>query len=294
MQVTARAKINLCLHVGPPRPDGLHPVESLCVFPDIGDRLTFSPATDLSLSVQGPFAGDLADLPQADNLIIRAAKALQCDSGSTAGAAITLEKNLPAASGMGGGSADLAATLWALNRLWQTDLTDQQLAQIAFRLGADGPVCLASQDAPSRTVLARGAGELIAPGPSMDPASLLLVNPRVATPTGEVFRRFDHLPPPPPLAITDLPQHLDYDTLINFIRTHRNDLQPAAIDLVPDIKPVLDWLDSSGADAVALSGSGATCFGVFRDSRRAGELLKDAADKGWWASSGPVGTGEPK
>lgn len=183
-QAMARAKVNLSLRIAGRRPDGYHELESLVVFPDTGDRLTVDLAADLTLDVEGPFADGLTG--EADNLVLRAARALRAETGSNKGAWITLDKWLPVASGIGGGSADAAAALNLLNELWEAGLDHEALARIALELGADVPVCLDAAPA-----FMTGIGERVARLPALPDFVLLLVNPGVAVPTGKVFARLD-------------------------------------------------------------------------------------------------------
>ena len=171
----ASAKINLFLHVGTKREDGFHPLQSLAVFTDLGDALAIEPASDLSLKIDGPFARGLDG--EGDNLVLRAARAL-----GSQGAKLTLTKNLPVASGIGGGSADAAAALRGLNALWSSGKDNAALCEIAAALGSDVPVCVLS--APS---FMEGRGEILRAPDSMPRLPMLLVNPRVAVPTRDVF-----------------------------------------------------------------------------------------------------------
>ncbi len=174
--VLARAKVNLYLHVLGRRPDGYHLLDSLVVFADVGDRIEVAAAESLRLAIDGPFA---AEVPAGDdNLVLRAARALAQAVGRPAAAAIRLTKSLPVASGIGGGSADAAATLRALVRLWRLDIDGERLRRLALALGADVPMCLRA-----RPVFVGGIGERIEEAPELPPCALLLVNPRVALPT---------------------------------------------------------------------------------------------------------------
>jgi 4-diphosphocytidyl-2-C-methyl-D-erythritol kinase len=254
----AAAKINLFLHVGERRGDGYHPLQSLAVFADMGDVLEFHPSQDLSLSVQGPFAEGLTG--EGDNLILRAARALN------ATARIVLTKNLPVASGIGGGSADAAAALRALSD------GDSALLEIAAALGSDVPVCVLS-----RPTWMEGRGEILTPIAHVPRLPMLLVNPGVAVPTAAVFRALDTRSG---TAMT-IPQEIDLD----FLRTTTNDLQAPALSLQPVIADVLDEIAAQpGALFTRMSGSGATCFGLFDTV----EQLNAAANKiapahpGWW------------
>ena len=285
---TAPAKINLYLHVGPVRDDGLHELASLFVFAEDGDRVTAAPSGDLSLEVTGPFAPALADLPPEDNLVLRAAATLREACGVTSGAALTLEKNLPVAAGIGGGSADAAAALRALVRLWDADIGEDALVRLAFSLGADIPACLAG--AP---VNVTGAGETMAAGPALPPLWVCLVNPGVETPTGPIFRAFDAAHPAPAApALAMLTPPSGYDALQAMLTASRNDLQPFAVEGAPAIAEVLEVLEKApGALIARMSGSGATCFAVFDSETGARRAEDEARGRGWWAMASRLRTG---
>ncbi|MBK1662455.1 4-(cytidine 5'-diphospho)-2-C-methyl-D-erythritol kinase, partial [Paracraurococcus ruber] len=178
---SAPAKVNLYLHVTGRREDGYHLLDSLAVFGPVADALRVAPADDLALALEGPFGATLAAEP--DNLVLRAARALAAAAGVPARAAMVLTKRLPVASGIGGGSADAAAALRGLDRLWGLGLGEARLAAIAAPLGADIPVCVASR--PARM---QGVGEALSAAPALPPCGLLLANPGVALPTPAVFK----------------------------------------------------------------------------------------------------------
>ena len=251
VSVGAPAKINLFLHVGDKRADGYHALESLVVFTEAGDRIEAAPARELSLEIAGPFADAV---PRGDdNLVLRAARALDPKRG----ARIHLEKNLPVAAGIGGGSADAAATLRALNLLWQLNRNEAQLLAVAAGLGSDVPACLMS-----RPLWMSGRGEVVRPAPALSQLKLILINPGVALGTADVFARLRErtgmggAPPPQTLETPhDLEAYL-FDT--------KNDLQAPAIELVPAIGGILGALDlASSCQLARMSGSGPTCFGLF-------------------------------
>ena len=284
----ASAKINLYLHVGPVRDDGLHELASLFVFAEDGDCISAAPSEDLSLDVTGPFASALADLPQEDNLVLRAAAQLRETYGVTIGAALTLEKNLPVAAGIGGGSADAAAALRALVRLWDVELAEDDLVRLAFSLGADIPACLAG--AP---VNVTGAGEEMAAGPVLPPLWVCLVNPGVETPTGPIFRAFDAAHPAP-AAPGLAPSRMlsEYDALQAMLTAARNDLQPFAVEGAPVIAEVLEVLEKApGALVARMSGSGATCFALFDTETKALRAEGEARGRGWWTMASRLRTG---
>ncbi|HEX4862045.1 MAG TPA: 4-(cytidine 5'-diphospho)-2-C-methyl-D-erythritol kinase [Rhizomicrobium sp.] len=255
----AAAKINLFLHVGERRDDGYHPLQSLAVFAEAGDALEFHPAEELSLSVQGPFARGLSD--EGDNLILRAARALD------AAARIVLTKNLPVASGIGGGSADAAATLRALGRGG-----DGRLLEIAASLGSDVPVCLLS-----RPAWMEGRGEILTPIAQLPRLPMLLVNPGVAVPTAAVFRALKERRG----TGMAIPKAID----LAFLRATANDLETPALALQPVIADVLGEIDAQPGSLLArMSGSGATCFGLFDNAERMNAASRKIAlaHPNWW------------
>jgi 4-diphosphocytidyl-2-C-methyl-D-erythritol kinase len=281
---TASAKLNLYLHVGPVRNDGRHALASLFVFTEDGDAVTVEAARDISLTISGPAAGALADLPHEENLIWKAAELLREACGVSQGAAIKLEKNLPTAAGIGGGSADAAAALRALIKLWNIKIADDALAQLAFRLGADVPACLAG--AP---VLVAGAGEDVSPGPALPPLWACLVNPGVKILTGPVFQAFDAGNPAPAAPTAPALAEASYDALAQLMGETRNDLQPAAIMHAPEITDIIKRLGQCrGALAARMSGSGATCFALFSTAADAESARDEAHDEGWWAMASPL------
>jgi 4-diphosphocytidyl-2-C-methyl-D-erythritol kinase len=275
----APAKVNLTLHVTGRRADGYHLLDSLVVFAGVGDRVTARPAAGLSLALSGPRA---RAIPAGDdNLVLRAARLLQGARPDLPGAALVLEKRLPAASGLGGGSSDAAAALRALARLWGAGPVAPAMA---LTLGADVPVCIAA-----RPVRMRGIGEALLPCPALPPLWLVLANPGVETPTAAVFaalERRDNPPMPDPL-----PEWRDAATLASWLAGQRNDLEAPARALCPVVGDVLAALAAQpGCLLARMSGSGATCFGVFAASAAAGaaEERLAAAEPGWWVAAAPV------
>lgn len=270
---TAPAKINLTLHVTGRGSDEYHLLDSLVMFAEVGDELGLVPDGDLTLAIDGPFASDL--LENQNNLVLRAARRLtdrvfagRLDDPLT-GARITLSKNLPLASGIGGGSADAAAAMRGLRRLWlqSPDVTNDErdllgdealFDEIALSLGADVPMCLAS-----RPAVARGIGEALTP---LDMPSLpaLLVTPPCSVSTPDVFARLQSRENPPMLPIPKDPENW-----VIWLKGQRNDLQPAALALEPQIGAALAALEQSPATLVRMSGSGATCFGLFQTKAQA-------------------------
>lgn len=251
----APAKINLTLHVTGQRDDGYHLLDSLVVFAQIGDRLWCAPAASTRVDVTGPFSSGVP----ADhrNIVWRAADAIGKPLR------IRLEKNLPHGAGLGGGSADAAAVLRWFGR-----------PDLASELGADVPVCMS--DAPKRM---QGVGDLLCAPPAMPALDLVLVNPGIALATPEVFGALDKKSN---TGMGSLPGWRDKAAFVDWLRGMRNDLQPAALTLAPQIGEVLEAL--SDAQVSRMSGSGATCFGVFQgpqDAARAAQEIA-SAHPGWW------------
>lgn len=262
----ARAKINLALHVRSRRPDGYHEIETLFAFVDHGDLVRVAPSGEMKLALTGPFAGALA--AEGDNLVLRAARRF----GEAFGGGpwfIELEKHLPVASGVGGGSADAAATLRALARLQGVDPQEPRLFAIAEALGSDVPACLLG-----KTAIGRGRGEQLVPIEGMPGTPALLVNPGVGVSTAQVFARWDGVDRG---AIGEGP-------LIEVARAGRNDLEGPALAIAPVIGEVLEALARQrGVLLARMSGSGATCFALF-DSIEARVEAADAMAPGWWCA----------
>ena len=278
LTVWAPAKVNLSLLVTGRRADGYHLLDSLVVFGPAADRLHASPATELSLRIEGPFAAGLAAEP--DNLVLRAASALAAWGGRCAGAALVLEKNLPVASGIGGGSADAAAALRVLCKLWDLAPDEAALAALALPLGADVPVCVPSQ--PARM---RGVGETLSPLPPLPACGLLLVNPGIALATADVFRvrsaPFSH-PGELPAAWPDAA------ALTATLAALGNDLEAPAIAVAPVVGTVLSALRQlPGCLLARMSGSGATCFGLFADPAAARQAAARLPAE-WWREAGAL------
>lgn len=267
----AQAKINLALHITGRRDDGYHLLDSVVAFAACGDRITVRPAAESSLTISGPFAQDLADT--SDNIVLRALSLF----GPDIRAGVDLEKNLPVASGIGGGSADAAAVLRAVARMCRIPLPP---VEQVLRLGADVPVCLMQ-----KPVRMQGVGEVLTPLP-LPELHAVLVNPGVAVATGPVFEALESRANP---AIAMEGAQLGNATetakeTIGWLKTLRNDLQPDAILQAPVIGDVLAALRAAGADLARMSGSGATCFGLFEQAGaadRAAELLQQEHPR-WW------------
>lgn len=271
MNETAYAKINLALHVRRRREDGYHELETLFAFLNDGDRLTIQPADEFALTITGSFAEGLSAGP--DNLVLRAATLLAQRNGISTGAAFTLDKRLPVASGIGGGSADAAAALRLAARLWNIGMDDVRPSDVAAELGADVPACIASQ-----TCFGTGVGDRLFPvdAEQLPGVPVLLVNPLVACPTGPVFKAWDGLDRGP----------LDPAHWI----AGRNDLEAPAIGLHPEIAEVLAALKATQPWLARMSGSGATCFALFDSANQRDAAAHQLADSHphWWQMSGSL------
>jgi 4-diphosphocytidyl-2-C-methyl-D-erythritol kinase len=272
--IEAPAKVNLTLHVVGKRDDGYHLLDSLVVFAGIGDTLEFSPAETLSLEVTGPTA---SQIPEGENIVLKAARLLAGATGVTQGAAIRLTKRLPVAAGIGGGSADAAAALRGLMRLWHIAPPAETLRKIALSIGADVPVCLAGT--PMRMM---GVGEVLEPAPALPPAWLVLVNPLVPLHTPAVFKaRTGPFSAADPLTASPG----DAKALAEALAARRNDLTPPAITIEPVVGEVLAAIAATPACLLPrMSGSGATCFGLYADEAEAAAAAAQlaAAHPGWW------------
>jgi len=265
---SAPAKVNLALHVRRRRPDGYHDLETLFAFAAHGDALRVEPAPADTLAVDGPFADALNGADSADNLVLRAVRAYREALGGPGGYALRLTKNLPVASGIGGGSADAAAALRAAARLNGVAPDDRRLIQAAAGLGADVPACLLG-----RTALGTGRGDDLVPIPGAPGTPMLLVNPGIAVSTATVFRGWDGIDRG---ALPDGP-------LLARASAGRNDLEPPARATAPVIGAVLDLLTAApGATLVRMSGSGATCFALFAGTADLARPAADARARGWW------------
>jgi 4-diphosphocytidyl-2-C-methyl-D-erythritol kinase len=270
MHETAYAKINLALHVRAREPDGYHRIETIFAFAEDGDRLSVEPGEGLTLRIEGRFAGGLSE--GTDNLVVRAAQAL-ANRFAVPGAALTLDKRLPVASGIGGGSADAAAALRLLSRFWGLTVPPETMGEIARSLGADVPACLLS-----RTARGSGRGDVLEPvePTGLAETPLLLVNPGVPVSTADVFRAWDGA---------------DRGPLPGDPAAGRNDLEPPARRIAPVIDVVLAALhESGGATLARMSGSGATCFALYDSdaARDAASAVLAERHPGWWRLSSRI------
>lgn len=275
VSVNAPAKVNLYLHVTGKRADGYHLLDSLFVFAADGDVVTVRDSDGLTLDMSGDYAAFLSN--GEDNIVVKAARALAKAAGVEPKAAISLEKNLPVASGIGGGSTDAAATLKALSRLWNVRLSDEKTMEIALALGADVPSCLAA-----KPVCVSGVGEKLTPAPELPPLALLLVNPNRPVSTPAVFKsRAPVFTAPAPFTR----KMTDFDEFVDELKKRRNDLSDAARALEPAVSDVLDALRADPLCRLArMSGSGGTCFGVFETKGDASSCLQRLKKKhaDWW------------
>ena len=278
-KVFAPAKINLFLHIGDKRADGYHELESLVAFADVGDDLTFASADKTTLAVNGPFASSLAG--ESDNLVLRAAAGAAVLAGHDIPTSITLTKNLPVASGIGGGSSDAAATLRAFLLEWPSEnvkLAD--FVELAKTLGADVPVCFFGHSA-----WMYGIGDGIE-RTDLPELPAVLVNPGVAVSTRDVFAA---LHDKSGTDILDWPQDFrDADAVVDFLKIVRNDLEAPALAIAPRIGAALEALRTApGIRLARMSGSGATCFGLFADKAAADAAAQaiSAAHPQWWVKA---------
>lgn len=276
VQETAFAKVNLDLRVCHRRSDGYHELDSVVVFADIGDSVVFETADRLSLTIGGPFGEALPN--DSDNLVLRAARAIADMAGRKADVRITLEKRLPIASGLGGGSADAAAALRALIKLWELPLELADLVPLASTLGADVPVCLGL-----KAVRMQGIGDRLTPISQPSDLSIILVNPGRAVSTSDVFRGLCTFSGYRDSATFDGADHDLHAHLVDSV----NDLELPAIQVEPEIRSILDALRrQTGCTLARMSGSGATCFGLFEDislrNRAVSEL--SASNPHWWVT----------
>jgi 4-diphosphocytidyl-2-C-methyl-D-erythritol kinase len=286
----APAKVNLFLHVGSVGADGYHPVSSLMSFADVGDRLHLAPAERFAFGVEGEFADALAGEDPVSNLVWRAATRLLALAQAPAPPLrLTLDKVLPVAAGLGGGSSDAGAALKLLRDVLGLDVDDDGLRALSAELGADGPACLIA-----RPVIGEGRGDQLSPAPAMPPLPAVLVNPRRPCSTGQVYRAFDALAAP--RARADTPALADaYESVAEVIRlleACRNDLEAPALSVCPEIAEVLAALRTAPQTRLArLSGSGASCFALCHTFDEACALAATlgASRAGWWVRACRLG-----
>ena len=292
----AAAKLNLFLHVGAPAADGYHPICSLMAFADVGDRLEAAEADALACRVRGPFGADLAG--EGDNLVLRAARALIAEARRPLPPiGLSLDKRLPVAAGLGGGSSDAGATLRLLRDTWELDLSDIRLEALAASLGADGAACLWG-----RPILAEGRGERLSPAPGLPLIDAVLVNPRVAVSTADVYRRFDAAGAFGEVGAPAMPDAFEsVEELAGWLATTRNDLEAPAVAAAPAVGDVLATLtDEPEALFARMSRSGATCFALCAGDVEAEGLAEriESMRPDWWVErcrlGGPWGPHEAR
>lgn len=281
---TARAKVNLTLRVMGRRADGYHELQSLVAFADIGDEVTLRVGEPPEVTTGGPYAGAI----DGENIAARALRAIAEAAPSVVLGSVRIEKRLPVAAGIGGGSADAAAVLRAVRRANPALASSLDWAALAASLGADVPVCLAST-----AQFMWGIGRETASMPALPPLPAVLVNPGVPLATAAVFRALGAPPAPQQLAPPGVPDGLsDLASVAAYVNAHGNDLEPAAIALCPSIGAVLAGLGAThGALLARMSGSGPTCFALF-DTAQAAEAAArriHAAEPGWWAVATTLG-----
>jgi len=281
LTVLAPAKVNLFLHVTGRRADGYHLLQSLFAFADVGDKVSLAPSDGLAFAVTGPFAAVCrkAGCGGDSNIVVKAAKALRDLLGDdTKGAAITLEKNLPLASGLGGGSSDAAAALKALQIFWGCEAEARALYELTLGLGADVPACLLAE-----ACLVSGIGGETAPLRDFPDLPCVLANPNAPLATSAVFKAFAEreFPFTPPLFL----DAANLGDVFELLDRTRNDLQGPACGVLPEVGKVLMALQQTkGAKLARMSGSGATCFALFEDAAWADAAARAIAEAnpGWW------------
>jgi 4-diphosphocytidyl-2-C-methyl-D-erythritol kinase len=286
LTIFAPAKINLYLHITGKLDNGYHMLDSLVSFTDVGDQVEIEPATDFEFRVKGPYAAgfgpkELDYSPHSSNLVVQAAWALAQAAQKVPNVRVTLTKNLPLASGLGGGSSDAAAVIWGLLEWWNLSTQAHYLPGLMARLGADVPVCLSC-----KATRVRGIGDILDPVPQMPEIPIVLVHPGKPCPTPEVFARYTGQFK----ETLTLPQSFDtFDSLTTFLRQQDNDLYKSAYEVVPEINNVINVLSVQKGCALArLSGAGATCFGLFIDEHAARGAAKTIAmeNPDWWVKAG--------
>ena len=278
----APAKINLFLHVGPLEASGFHPVASLAVFADVGDRVSVAAAETFEFVVSGPFAPALDG--ESRNLVLEAVRSLEAETGLPLGPVrVLLEKTLPVAAGVGGGTADAAAALRLFNSAFDLGLSVDALERLAAGLGSDGPLCLRSAPA-----IAQGRGERLSPAPDLPELHAVLVNPGKPCATGAVYAAFDTGGSARPVDLPDLPDAFESaGELAAYLALTRNDLERPAVLVEPGVGEVLARLHAAPQTLIArMSGSGATCFALVEGEMEAASLAADVASENpaWWVT----------
>jgi len=289
INVFAPAKINLFLHVTGRLDNGYHTLDSLVSFADIGDQVSIEPTSGFSFSIKGAYSNTFVAKerdasPESSNLVVKAVWAYSGEIKKEPEFRITLTKNLPLASGLGGGSADAAATIWGLSELWDSSKqTAHYMPELLAILGADVPVCMEC-----KATRMQGVGEILQPSPIVDELHVVLVFPGKFCSTKDVFAAYKG----PFKDNIEMPEEFDcFTDIIGFLSEQKNDLTDAAITIVPDIALVLETLGGQdGCKMARMSGSGSTCFGLFADEaealRAAESIMRD--NHGWWVRAGTL------
>lgn len=290
LYVRAPAKLNLFLHITGRRDDGYHVLESLFAFTKLGDLLNFKAADDFALAFAGANADTVANVPIEENLVFRASQLLAKAAGKTPNGAITLEKNLPMAAGLGGGSSDAAATLIGLNHVWGCGLSEGDLLELSLELGADVPSCLAAEPQ-----IVRGIGEKLQPVQLPWSAGVVMVNPGKPVSTPDVFQGYKSFRearglPPFDVTITDLNKVVEDISMLDVLTS--NSLQDPACQLCPEIMEVERFLRlNSQQELLRMSGSGATVFALYHDKQAAEAVAHRVRQHApnWWVMADEIG-----
>ncbi|MEQ9491657.1 MAG: 4-(cytidine 5'-diphospho)-2-C-methyl-D-erythritol kinase [Alphaproteobacteria bacterium] len=285
--VLAPIKLNLYLHITARRESGYHEVDTLIVFTDFGDNVRVEPSDRLEIAVEGPFADDLPEA-QADNLVLKALDRMRREVGVEAGARVTLIKNIPVAAGVGGGSSDAATAMAAAAKMWNLPKSAMTpMLKVAAKVGADLPACLFR-----KPCFARGYGEVLDEAPQMATMGVLLVNPGIKVSTPAVFERrrggFS------PFMADSSAQLRTIPALLEFLKERENDLTEAAISLCSPIEDIL-WTfdDIKDCRLARMSGSGATCFGLFDTVEAAEAAAASFTNPNWWARAAKLTMPDP-
>jgi 4-diphosphocytidyl-2-C-methyl-D-erythritol kinase len=282
MDILAPAKLNLYLHIIGKRTDGYHNLDSLMAFTDIGDRVIFEPANEFAFKIEGPFskafkAQEMLASEESKNLAVKAVWLVSKKINKKPDFRLTLIKNLPLASGLGGGSSDAASVLWGLSKIWGLSKEPDIFENIAFSLGADVPACFLA-----KTVRATGIGDVLDNVPDISDFYTVLVNVKKHSSTQEIFSNYHK----PLKEVVKIPENLNlYQNLIDFLSSQENDLESLVIDKIPEISTALSLLDEQDGCSIArMSGSGATCFGLFENENDALNAAENILFRkpDWW------------
>lgn len=291
----APAKINLTLHVGPPNANARHPLDSLVVFADVGERVILehlapnAHGVTCAVWATGLFAGPLTEfLAAGGEASVEAALWSYLEAADLPGleTAVQVVKEIPLAAGLGGGSADAAAMIRLLHRLLGAPISTERAIAAAARVGADVPACLYSQ-----SLIMRGEGERVSQAPALPPMALVLANPGAPCPTGEVYRMFDSMGLGGSFVEKDFPGVADFDALVGELAMRANDLEAPAIAVQPAIREALGLVGGAPwVELARLSGSGATVFGLCRTLADAQAAAADIQSQqpDWWVRASPV------